>query len=361
MTIKTEPMCTKCVLPSTTPGIEFDANGVCNYCRTYVPMQVQGEAKLLEALDAFRGTGRDYDCVVLISGGRDSTYTLWKLAHDYGMRVLALNYRMPWTSQQARDNMQRAFDILRVDSVSFELPNDIHRRATNKALRAWAHRPSSTMIPVVCAHCKTLWPDYFRIAQDQGIHLMVLGSNPLETASFKNSGLGGARTYHRLSNLPRIVAKSLKEVALNPHYLLSCSWGLIAKMYLMAGHTSPYLRWRYKDITVLRAFDYIEWNEREVMSTVAANLGWKKSDEVPSYWRFDCRLDYVRRLMYASTIGVTELRDLFSKMIREGQMTRDEALARLAKEDVVPLAVVEDVLAELGMKPSDLPLGLAEA
>jgi len=60
--------------------------------------------------------------------------------------------------------------------------------------------------------------------------------------------------------------------------------------------------------------------------------------------------------MYATTIGVSELRDLFSKMIRAGQMTREEALERLKTEDVVPKDVAEDVLADLGLKPSDLHL-----
>ena len=124
----------------------------------------------------------------------------------------------------------------------------------------------------------------------------------------------------------------------------------------MAGHNSPYLRWRYKDITVLELFDYIKWDEKEVISTITDNLGWRKSSEVASSWRFDCRLDYVRRLMYATTIGVSELRDLFSKMIREGQITREEALERLKTEDIVPKDVAEDVLADLGLELSDLHL-----
>ena len=353
-------MCTKCVLPSSTPGIEFGTNGVCIYCNTYVPMKVHGEEKLRESLDAFRGTGKKYDCLVCISGGRDSTYTLWRLVNDYEMRVLALNYMNPFCSEQAQVNMENALNILGVECVGWAFPHDVQREATRKALKAWSHRPSSMMIPIVCAHCKTWWPKAFQIARDNNVSLIVIGSNPLETASFKRAGLGGARTYHRISNLPQIAAKSLKELLLNPRYLVSCSWSTVGKMYLMASHSAPYLRWRYKDITVLRLFDYVKWQEKEVMSTIADNLAWQKSSEVPSSWRFDCRLDYARRLMYAVTTGVTELRDLFSKMIREGQMTREEALDRLKTEDVVPRNVVEDVLADLGLQLSDLRLGLGK-
>jgi hypothetical protein len=323
-------------------------------------MEVQGEEKLKESLDAFRERGGKYDCLICISGGRDSTYTMWKLVNDYKMRVLAVNYMNPFTSEQARLNMQNTLNILGVGCVSWEFPNDIHRRSTIKALDAWSHRPSSIMIPIVCTHCKSLWPRFFQIARDNDISLIVIGSNPLETASFKKAGLGGARTYHRISNLPKIVAKSLKELFLNPRYLVRCSWTTVGKAYLMAGHSSPYLRWKYENITVLRLFDYLKWNEQEVMSTITDNLGWQKSSEVASPWRFDCRLDYVRRLMYATTIGVSELRDLFSKMIREGQMTREEALKRIKTEDVVPNDVAEDVLADLGLKPSDLHLELGK-
>ena len=290
-----------------------------------------------------------------LSGGRDSTYTLWKLVNDYKLNVLVLNYKNPFTSGQARKNMQRAIETLKVDFVDWEFPNDIHRKTTKKHLRIWAHNPSSSMIPFVCAHCKSPWPNTFKIIRENNISLLVIGSNPLETASFKKAGLGGARTYHSFKNLPKIVYKSIKQLALNPWYFTS-NLPLVLRMYLGASHSTPYIKWRYKDIKVVRLFDYIKWNEKEIESTITKYLGWQKSPEVASSWRFDCRLDYVRRLMYASTVGTTELRDLFSKMIREKQITREEALERLKREDAVSEAIVEEILGGLGLKLSDLNL-----
>lgn len=94
------------------------------------------------------------------------------------------------------------------------------------------------------------------------------------------------------------------------------------------------------------------------MPTAAHNLSWRKCCETSSYWRFDCRLDYVGRLMYGITHGVSELRDLFSKLIKEGQMTREEALDRLRTEECVSQDVLEHALADIGLKLSDLQLGL---
>ncbi|MBN1844757.1 MAG: hypothetical protein JW810_03670 [Sedimentisphaerales bacterium] len=349
-------LCTKCVLTATTPGIAFDEGGVCNYCRTYAPLAVAGEGELRAVLARYRNRGGPYDCMVCISGGRDSTYALWKLVHDYHMKVLAVNYRNPFTSPQARENIRRAVEILGVDFCDWEFPGDAHRRNTQKMLRVWSRRPTSTLIPIVCAHCKTTWPDFFRIARDHDISLIVIGSNPLETASFKQAGLGGARYYFKPSRLPRIIKKTFGEIVRNPRYLTQCSWGLVLKMYLCAGHNSPYLRRRYRDVRVIRLFDYLKWNEKEVLATITANLDWRKAPQVESSWRFDCQLDYARRIMYRDTVGVTELRDLFSKMIREGMMSRDEARERLKTEDEVPPAVADAVLGEMGLRLADLNL-----
>lgn len=350
--------CTRCLLTEDTPGLIFGSGGICNYCTTYESkLRTLGEDSLIRLLNVHKEINRNnkYDCMVGLSGGRDSTYTLHKLVKDYGMRVLCVHYDNPFTSDQARINMQRAAEALKVKIVEWSFKEGEHLRATKRALKIWARRPASSLIPIVCAHCKNWWPTIFKLARQNGISLIVIGSNPLETASFKKEGFGGARTYHKASNIPRIIRRSLKEIFLNPGYL-GLSWKLILSMYLGASHSSPYLRKVYRDMTVIRLFDYIKWNEKEVESTITRELSWSKSPEVESSWRFDCRLDYVRRKMYASTVGVTELRDLLSKMIREGMITREEAVARLKKEDLIPDEIAEDVLSVLDIKLKDLNL-----
>jgi hypothetical protein len=349
-------ICNRCLLTEDTPGIVFDNSGVCNYCTTYeTKLNVLGEGQLVEVLTVHKekNKGKKFDCMIGVSGGRDSTYTLYKLVKEYGMRVLCIHYDNPFTSEQARKNMQRAAEILNVNIVKWGFKEGEHLNATKRALKVWSRHPSSSLISIVCAHCKNWWPTIFKHARKNDISLIVIGSNPLETASFKKEGFGGVRTYHKVANVPNLVRKTIKELVLNPGYL-TLSWRLILSMYLGASHSSPYLKRVYKDINVIRLFDYVKWNEKEVESTIIEKLDWKKSSEVESPWRFDCRLDYVRRKMYASTVGVTELRDLFSKMIREGMITRNEAETRLKKEDYVSNDVAEDVLKMVDMKLDEL-------
>lgn len=352
---KREKMCTRCLLTENTPGITFDESGVCNFCRTWTPIKLKSEDELIELLKCSQRKNGKYDCIVGLSGGRDSTYVLWKLVKDYRMKVLAVTYDNPFASRQAKENIRKSVELLGVDRVVWGFPNDAHRRATKKYLKIWGHHPSSALIPLVCAHCKTWWPSFFQVARKNDISQFIIGSNPLETATFKKAGFGGARTYHRITNIPNILKKSLGELSMNPRYL-NTNWGMILRMYLGASHSTPYMRWRYRDVSVIRLFDYMQWNEKEIESKISEHLGWRKSPEVASSWRFDCRLDYVRRLMYASTVGITELRDLFSKMIREKQLTREEALERLKKEDAVSATLVKEILEELDLNLSDLNL-----
>jgi glycerol dehydrogenase-like iron-containing ADH family enzyme len=102
--------CTKCVLPDTTPGISFDNQGVCTYCHSYKSKTVMGESALLEILNEYRNKckNKEFDCMIGVGGGRDSTFLMWKLAHEYKMRVLAVHYDNPFSSEQATRNLESA-------------------------------------------------------------------------------------------------------------------------------------------------------------------------------------------------------------------------------------------------------------
>jgi len=346
--------CTKCVLPKSTPGIYFDDNGVCNYCHDYKLKTVQGEEALLKILNRYRNKENEYDCMVGVSGGRDSTFLMWKLAHDYKMRLLAVHYDNPFSSKQAKKNLENAVEKLGIDLIKWTYPDRyFHEKETRKALMIWSRKPSHSMLPIICAVCKGWWPTFFRIARKKNISLIVIGSNPFESASFKEASFGAARTYFRMTRLHKSIGKGLGELAKNPAYM-TCSWPAIIKSGLLASHSSPIARLLYKDINVVRLFDFIKWNEAEVLSTISENLGWEKDPDHNSPWRFDCRLDHIKKFLYKNTIGVSELEDLFSKMIRENMITRDEVLERLKTEDVTPIKLVENVLDQINLKFENL-------
>jgi len=112
--------CSRCLLPETYPNIRYNGDGVCNYCLSYTPIEYKGEEKLEELLGFYRDRGAkyDYDCVVGVSGGRDSTFTLYELVEAYDMRVLAYNYDNGFVSEQAKLDLKKLTDTLGVDLVT---------------------------------------------------------------------------------------------------------------------------------------------------------------------------------------------------------------------------------------------------
>ena len=97
--------CTRCVLPETYPEISYDDQGVCNHCRSFKSIVYKGEEALRKLFEENSGSGK-WDCLVPLSGGRDSTYTLYNLVKKYGRRVLVYNYDNGFVESIAQDNIK---------------------------------------------------------------------------------------------------------------------------------------------------------------------------------------------------------------------------------------------------------------
>lgn len=112
--------CAKCVLPDSFPGIEFDNEGICNYCRhDQLPDDEKKEVytkKFEDLLDSVRGK-HEFDVLVAFSGGKDSTYTMYLLAHKYNLNVLAFTFDNGFLSEQARENIIKMSDLCGATSV----------------------------------------------------------------------------------------------------------------------------------------------------------------------------------------------------------------------------------------------------
>lgn len=131
--------CTRCILPETFPGISFDEEGVCNFCLTHRSPPTLGEARLREILSAQKG--ERYDCVVPVSGGKDSTYILYYAVKVLGLRTIAVNYDSGFQSPLAAENARNACEMLDVPLVVIRAGRDRQMRMLREILaispRSW--------------------------------------------------------------------------------------------------------------------------------------------------------------------------------------------------------------------------------
>jgi hypothetical protein len=326
--------CSKCVLTDTTPGISLDSNGVCNYCKSYKKFEYRGEDNLIKLLESQKKKNRKYDCIVSLSGGRDSSYTLLKMVKDYGLKVLAVNYENPFTDSQAKENILNAVEILSVDLVSFDLSN-VHKRTFNNNFCAWIKKPHPSMVPMVCIGCKNMMLEILRIARRYDIRCIVNGGNPFEDSAFKKVLLGVDKDESCQNTFTKALFGIINQSIKNRDYFKPVCLSTMVTGYFFGDQYTLGSRIYGHNITKIDLFHYIEWNENEVMSRISSEINWKCPEKFISPWRFDCKIGHLKDLMYMKTLGFTEKDDFYSKMIREGSITRDEAIIRLEKENKI--------------------------
>ncbi len=119
-------VCSRCILDDRIPGITFDENGVCQYCKIHdelkrmYPLDDKGQENLDNLIKKVkrRGKGKKYDCIIGVSGGTDSTYTLYRLV-KLGIRPLAVHFDNGWDSDIAVRNIKNACSIMNVDLYTY--------------------------------------------------------------------------------------------------------------------------------------------------------------------------------------------------------------------------------------------------
>ena len=134
-------VCTRCVLPASFPNIRFDGDGVCSQClqgeATHQPRFQQRQiAEFQSTIEAHRGNV-PYDAIACYSGGKDSTYMLRQMVHEYELQVLAFTLDNGFITEQSKQNIGRVVDLLGV-GFAYQEYADVLRAAweLNSALDA---------------------------------------------------------------------------------------------------------------------------------------------------------------------------------------------------------------------------------
>jgi hypothetical protein len=357
--------CSRCVLPGTVPHISFDGNGVCNYCREYdenrnrvdIDYRVKGEkfqGFVDKAISKSVQNGSKYDALVPVSGGRDSSYVALELSEK--LKILCVHYDNPFSSAQTKVNVDHLMKTIKSDIVTFSHPGDRHARSFKANLRAWLKKPELATMGLMCLACKPMYLEFFRIARRNRIGFIIDGSNPNEATTFKIEAQGGrgAKSLFSWKAMSNVGGKAIS----NLRYSRLCNIIPAFHTFLSLNGSTPYLRWKYPDIVKLGYFYFHPYHEKEINDCLRG-IGWEKAKDNKSPWRFDCEVDSLKNYLFQKVIGANEKDDLFSKNIRWGLMTREEAMTRL-DEGEVNVEIVERVLNKVQMRLSDLK-GIAKS
>ena len=317
-------ICSKLVIDTSDPDAVFDANGVCNHYfdfrRNVEPVWdtgALGEARLERAVNAIKaaGKGKEFDCLMGMSGGADSSYMLHKMVTKYGLRPLVFHVDAGWNSEIAVHNINCIIDKLGLDLytevINWEEVRDFQLAMFKSGLPNIDGPQDIAFIGVL-----------FQYAAKHGIRTILNGGNiATECVSYPLQYF-----YYADLKMTNAVLKKYGSINMASYPFTSSFY---RKIYM------PYVR----GVKMLKPLNYMPYIKDEAMRELAELYGWKPYAQkhfesrftrfFEGYW-LPTRFDYdVRRVQ-------------FSSLILAGQMTRDEALAKLEQSPYDPEIIQQD-------------------
>ncbi len=333
--LKNLKRCSKCILPETYPHIHFDKDGVCNYCLKYEKQIFFGEDALNDYLKKFRSNSGKPDCIVGLSGGRDSCYGLHLLKTKYGMNPIAYTYDWGLTTDISRVNAAKVCGELGVEHIIRSADIEKKRKYVNLNLFSWLKRPHLGMLPIIQAGDKGFYDYGRKLSKELNINLVVHCTGyQLEQREFF---LGFAGISQKLKNNQRMYSYNILtkfkmlywyslQFILNPSYINS------ALLDNLNGFLASFVR---KD-DFLHLYNYETWNEREIQKVLNEKYNWQ--DDISygkNQWRMGDGQTAFNNFVYYTIAGFSEFDNFRSNQIREGILNREEALELCQKDNKI--------------------------
>lgn len=313
--------CLRCCMPASNEGMAFDDMGICRACYSSEQKMhidwVEREKSLRELLEFHKAKGNDYDCIVPISGGKDSTFQLHVITKVYGMRALAVTFSHNWFTETGKYNLQNALEKFNVDHIVFT-PN---RNLVNRLARE-----SLVKIGDACWHCHSgVGAFTMQIAVKFNISLLIWGESAADLTgrtSFFDPVIKFDRDY-----FTKMSAKVGPEEMVGERISLR--------------EVSPWRLPSYEEIERVgvegvHLGDYIFWDDERQMEFVRDVYDWREDTVEGTYKGYksvECIMagvhDYTKFLKRGFGRGT----DHASVDVRAGLMTREEAFELAKKHD----------------------------
>lgn len=325
--------CTKCVLPETMPYIAFDEDGVCNYCHNYKPRNhPRPKEELFELIEPFRRKSGD-EVLVPFSGGRDSSYGLHLIIHELGLRPVTYTYDWGMVTDLGRRNISRMSAKLGVENIIVAADITKKRDYIHRNLNAWLKSPHLGMLSVLTAGDKHFFRHIETLKRQTGVSLNLWGINPLEVTHFKSGFLGvppdfaEERVYsHGAMKQLRYQSLRFRAMLQSPGYFnRSIPDTLLGEYYRSFTTKSDYFH----------IFDYWRWDEKQIEDTLDSEYDWERAPDTNTTWRIGDGTAAFYNYAYYTIAGFSEHDTFRSNQVREGDLTREEAL-RLVEDENTP-------------------------
>lgn len=333
-------VCSNCVMDTTDSKIIFDEKGVCDHCNTFYRdikphwhTDEKGWAEISKIADGIKkaGRGKDFDCIIGMSGGIDSSYLVYLAKEKLGLRPLVFHVDAGWNSQQAVNNIEQI-----VDKLGLDLYTEVIDWEEMKDLQLSFFKSGVSHIDTPQDHA--FFATMYKFSSKYKVkHILTGGNystecirNPLEWMYFQSD-----------SRQIKDVQSQFGTRKLKNFPLTNILWH---KVYL------PYLR----GIKTYRPLDYMTYNKEEATQFLVDNYGFQRYAQKHFESRFT---KFYEAYWLPEKFGYDTRKVQYSSLILTGQMTREEALDQLKKPAYDPETIDEDfeyIANKLGVSVKEL-------
>jgi hypothetical protein len=320
-------VCKKCVLCVSPPDIWLDAQGVCNICRNFEAEQQCHRAEdrsfletdFIKILEKHRGKHK-YDCLCMLSGGKDSTASLYYVKERYKMNPLVFTFNHGFVPDEHLDSARKTVDKLNVDWIYFETSfmKEIFRKIIKSQSRA-----------VICPIC-SLWYmlKTYEVAARWDIPIIISGWTKGQTTGTTRSVMSKCACDQNPDEYKMMTAATREfmetHVRSDPKY---------KDFPINMSEVLKIARTKYKSkAIVLSPHWFVPSTPQEYVRVIKEKLGWDFPQRSYPRKSTNCDLNFPSSALAIKNYGYSHYHIEMSNMIRLGMVTREEALKMLDME-----------------------------
>lgn len=333
-------ICANCIMDTSDSNIVFDERGWCDYCNNYYDnilpnwhTDERGEREIWAQVEKIKaaGKGRDFDCLMGLSGGVDSSYVTYLAKEKFGLRPLLYHVDAGWNSQQAVNNIEKM-----VDAMGLDLYTEVVNWPEMRDLQLAFFKAGVPHLDTPQDHA--FFAGLYNFAAKNKVKYIVTGANhstecvrePLEW-HYHATDLRQIKDIHRKFGTVPLNTFPMSDI-------------FTFKIY-----------YRYvKGMEVVKPLNYVPYIKEEAMDELVAKYGWQKY----AHKHYESRFTrFYEGYWLPTRFGYDKRRAHFSSVILTNQMTRDEALARIAVPAYDPDSIAEDfeyIATKLGLTVPEL-------